>query len=315
MGETYFETKRISPRPRWEEINCETEFETETKRLITHLRGEKQPGARSPVHGESLNSHTCDTCDTFDQSPEPGESVSSHPPPPEPSAWGVSEFSSSPLQHMVPEPGAWGVSELSSSPLQHMGPEPVHGESVSSHPPLHEASGCQMFTAPHRSGAERRAQLSAASSTPPLSSRLRADVRMMTTVFSDQFLDSMEHQEFNKTDRNHCLQKLTVDAGSQSWRFNTGSAGLVLLRNSSTSDAVKVDTDEMDDKVIREEVTEVIDKLEEVIEDTDTLEDAVMEISKEVIEDTDTLGDAVTEDTDTVEDAVTEISKGIDKLE
>ena len=71
----------VSPRPRWEEINFETEFETETnsprqqtKRLITHPRGEKQPGARSPVPGESVNSHPPPPyCNTCDQSPVPGE--------------------------------------------------------------------------------------------------------------------------------------------------------------------------------------------------------------------------------------------------
>ena len=73
---------------------------------------------------------------------------------------------------------------------------------------------------------------------------------MMTTVFSDQFLDSMKHQEFTRTDRNHWLQKLTVDVRSQSWKFNTGSAGLVLSRTSLSSDAVTVDMDEMEDEAI-----------------------------------------------------------------
>ena len=112
-------SKTNSSRPRWEEIDFETEFETETnsprqqtKRLITHPRGEKQLGARSPVPGESVNSHPPHPyCNTCDQSPVPGEPVNSHPP-------------------------------LHCNTCDQ---SPVSGESVGQW-----ASGCEMFTAPHR---------------------------------------------------------------------------------------------------------------------------------------------------------------------
>ena len=140
----------------------------------------------------------------------------------------------------------------------------------------------------------------------------------------------MEHQEFNKTDMDHCLQKLTVDTGSQSWGLNTGSTGLVLSRNSSSSDAVKVDTDGMDDKVTREEVTEVTDKLEEVTEDTDSLEDAVTEDTEDIDDAslfslsslssmTELLGSSVsmsvTADTVVVSEVSGEVTEITDKLE
>ena len=108
---------------------------------------------------------------------------------------------------------------------------------------------------------------------------------------------------------------LTVNYGmSQSCRVNSGSTGLVLSRNSSSKYTAIVDTDEREDKAIREEVTEVtevIDKLKEVVEDPDTsgrtvskLTDVVIEILEEVMGDNDTLEHVVTEDTDKLGDAV-----------
>ena len=103
---------------------------------------------------------------------------------------------------------------------------------------------------------------------------LAADMKSQSWRFNtDQLPYFMEQQQFNEVDKIHYLQKLTVNRMSQSCRVNSGSTEMVLSRNSSSKYTAIVDTDEREDKAVREEVTkvpEVIDKLKEVVEDLDT---------------------------------------------